>query len=235
MCCVDILMPTYNNDEFIGHALKSLLEQTHKEIRIFIIDDGSTDRTKEKVSAFTGSKVVYLTKKHGGIVSALNYGLKYVEADLVMRHDSDDLTERTKVEKQVGFLEENPHISAVGTWMKSVTVDGEIMSTGIRRDATDWKEVRNAYGEEVHGMVNASVMFRRDILQEFPTYSDKYLYAEDYDYWSRVTEHYRCSNIPEFLYFYRQHESQTYFKHRSTQKANFHRAIRACRRRRKLT
>jgi glycosyltransferase involved in cell wall biosynthesis len=93
---VSIITPTYNCGKYIHRLLDSVLSQTYKNIEMFVIDDGSTDNTKEIVEPYiekfvnVGKKLQYLRQENGGAASAINTGLKYIEGEYLVWPDADD-------------------------------------------------------------------------------------------------------------------------------------------------
>ena len=88
---VDIVMPVYNREKTVANAIESVLNQTHKNFRLIIIDDGSRDGTEEVCRKYLNDeRVVYHKILHGGISRALNAGISLATAEYIARQDSDD-------------------------------------------------------------------------------------------------------------------------------------------------
>ncbi len=105
---VSIIMPTYNCGDYIAESIRSVLEQTYPHWELIIIDDCSTDNTKEVVAPFTEDKRVRYVclEQNSGTAAARSKGLSLVQGDFVAFLDSDDLWVPQKLEKQLGFMEE---------------------------------------------------------------------------------------------------------------------------------
>jgi glycosyltransferase involved in cell wall biosynthesis len=90
---VDIVVDNFNYAAFVEEALRSALAQTHPNVRVIVVDDGSTDRSREILSTYT-DRVAVVLKGNGGQASALNAGLVHCEGDVVIFLDADDVLER---------------------------------------------------------------------------------------------------------------------------------------------
>lgn len=96
-----ILTPTYNRGKYLEDIFKVLQQQTNQNFEWLIVDDGSTDNTKEIVESFIESnklRIRYFCKENGGKHTAVNYGLKYISTKLTVILDSDDTFTNDAVE-----------------------------------------------------------------------------------------------------------------------------------------
>lgn len=99
---VSIIVPMYNVENYIEKCLNTLVNQTIEEIEIIIVNDGSTDNSKEKVKKFCKEypqKILYLEKENGGLSDARNYGMPYAKGEYIAFLDSDDYIELDTYEK----------------------------------------------------------------------------------------------------------------------------------------
>jgi len=86
-----IILPTYNRGDFISNAILSVLNQDYKYWELIVVDDGSTDNTREIISTFNDSRITYLYKKHEERSIARNYGISFAHGDYICFLDSDDI------------------------------------------------------------------------------------------------------------------------------------------------
>ena len=123
---ISILIPTYNVGAWIDEAIKSIIEQTYKKIEIIIIDDYSTDNTREKIQnlARTDSRIkIIYNKENQKIVKSLNQGLLLAKGQYIARFDGDDIAAPDRIEKQLHYLEAND-LDIVGCQMHSINEIG---------------------------------------------------------------------------------------------------------------
>lgn len=110
-----VLIPAYNEAGYIGETLDSFLAADYPpaKLDIVVIDDGSTDATREEARAYAASGVTVLTKENGGKHSALNYGLSRTEGPLVLTVDADSVIAPDAIREIVRSLEANPDAGAI--------------------------------------------------------------------------------------------------------------------------
>lgn len=102
MIKVSVIVPAYNVENYIEKCLESLVNQTLEEIEIIVVNDGSTDNTKQKIEEFLAKypeKIKYLEKENGGLSDARNFGIPYAEGKYIGFVDSDDYVEKDMFEE----------------------------------------------------------------------------------------------------------------------------------------
>ena len=119
MPLISVIMPTYNHASFIKEALDSIKKQTFRDYEIIVIDDGSTDNTKEILENYAGIR--YLLLEHGGVAAARNAALKVAGGKWIAFLDSDDLWKEDKLQKQVDYLHLHPECRIVYTKFSNFT------------------------------------------------------------------------------------------------------------------
>lgn len=101
MIKISVIVPVYNVEKYIDKCLKSLVNQTLKDIEIIVVNDGSPDNSQKIIDTYTKKykNVKSYIKKNGGISDARNYGLKYAKGEYISFVDSDDYIDLTMMEK----------------------------------------------------------------------------------------------------------------------------------------
>ena len=110
---ISIIIPTYNRASYIEEALDSIKKQTFTDYEIIVVDDGSTDNTKEILDKYKGIRCIYL--EHVGIAGARNTAVKAAKGKWIAFLDSDDLWKEDKLLKQVDYLHLHPDCRIVYT------------------------------------------------------------------------------------------------------------------------
>ena len=114
---VSVVMPVYNTERYVAHAVQSVLSQTFEDFEFIILDDGSVDRSMHIIQevAENDDRIRFFPLEHQGYVSLLRRGLKHCRGEFIARMDSDDISTPDRFEKQVDFLRVNPDVVAVGS------------------------------------------------------------------------------------------------------------------------
>lgn len=108
---VSVIMPVHNGEKYIREALESIFNQTYTNIEVTVIDDGSTDRTKEIIE-MTGKNIRYFFHEKSGIAISMNKGVSESKGEFISFLDSDDIWDKNKTEMQISFMLQNPEIVA---------------------------------------------------------------------------------------------------------------------------
>lgn len=205
---VSIVMPAYNAEKFIREAIDSILNQTFRDFELIILNDGSKDSTRETIESYADERIVLINKENEGVARTLNAGLQIARGKYIWRHDADDISLPGKLEKQVVFLENHPHIALCATQVAFMTERGKV-AWSKRQPKNDW------LGEKNHRVVkfedfnpfspitHGTVLFRSSILESVPSYREAFITSEDIDMWLRMMEHAELAVINECLSLHR--------------------------------
>ena len=183
---VDIVMPVYNREKTVANAIESVLNQTHKNFRLIIVDDGSRDRTEEVCRKYLNDeRVVYHKVLHGGISRALNAGISLATAEYIARQDSDDEWMPWHLDFLLNELELNDKLDIIGS---KVEADKTKLQGGIKRN-----NFNNLSGEELwfklayKNMFNHStVIYKKSAVIEAGGYDPECDGFEDWHLWARM-------------------------------------------------
>jgi len=202
---VSVILPVWNGQSFVADAIASVLLQSFKDFELLVLDDGSDDNSLEICQQFTDPRIRVISHpERQGIVKTLNRGIAISAGKYIARIDSDDLAVSSRFEKQIQFLEAHSDYGLVGSWMETF---------GERK--TTWKYPTGDTSIRLAMLFNSpfghpSVMFRKDWERGAPGYYDEeFAYAEDFEYWVRISALWKCENLPEVLTLYRTHPSQS--------------------------
>lgn len=203
MTFVSVLLPVHNGARYIESATRSILDQTHRDLELVVVDDGSTDGSAEIVSALSDCRVRLIRNERNlGLPASLNRGLSAARAGIVARQDADDLSHPRRLEAQVAFLEANPAIGLLGTQAWLIDEDGRCKGSvahACAHESLIWELMFD------NAFVHTSVAFRREAVALHGGYDETSAYNEDYDLWVKLARTTRLANLPERLVAWRSH------------------------------
>ena len=202
---ISVVMSVYNGDKYLREAIESILNQTFNNFEFIIVNDGSEDGSLDIIKSYNDSRIVVVDQENTGLAIALNNGIQIAKGRYIARMDADDISDINRLEIQYNFLESNPEIGIVGTWITFIDDNGN--EIGKKKEPISPNEINNkilTYGCFNHG----TVMFRRDVFFKAGKYSDEYPEnppTEDFALWNRILRISSGANIPQYLYRLRMH------------------------------
>lgn len=190
---VSVIITAYNYDRYLERCLRSVLDQSlpKSQYEIIVVNDGSTDKTKEVLDNYTDIARVFHLEKNMGLSYARNYGIKKARGMFVVFVDADDYIQHDMLLIQKTFLTENNKLDAV-------SVDYYLVDErGTHLEHVNAEEKPIACG----------IMFRKDFLYDIGLYDESFRAREDEDLRIRFLQKYKIYNIILPLYRYRMHDS----------------------------
>jgi glycosyltransferase involved in cell wall biosynthesis len=122
---VSVILPTFNRADTLPRSIGSVLEQQHKNLELIVVDDGSTDRTRELVANISDPRIRYIwVDRNRGQSAARNVGISIARAELVAFQNSDDLWAREKLTRQLQALLDDPRLAGVYCDLRRHQLDG---------------------------------------------------------------------------------------------------------------
>ncbi len=199
---ISVIIPAYNSAHFLKDALDSVLAQTFRDLEVLVIDDGSTDNTRELVSSY-GGQLRYFYQQNSGVALARNRGIEESRARYIAFLDADDLWMPEKLERQFEALENGSEYRACYTNFTTVASDlTPLEGNSSSRKSSGLADLLlrgNVVGTP------STVFCERLLLEATGGFDPSLSQCADWDMWMRMTA------LTEFFYFeepmvaYRQH------------------------------
>jgi amino acid adenylation domain-containing protein len=182
---VSVIIPAYNSARFLPEAIESVLRQTYSVFEIVVVDDGSTDETREICDRYPTVKYIYQTNQ--GIVGARNTGLHNSKGEYLIFFDSDDLLLPNAVEIGVNAFNVHPEVGFVfGNYiLQSINPDGSYSTAEIYDNHQEIANYENILAGKLK-LQCACVLFRRAAVEAVGGFDQNAKAAEDYNLFLRV-------------------------------------------------
>lgn len=193
---ITVLMPVYNAESYLREAIDSIFNQSFTNFEFLIINDASTDSSKNIILSYKDPRIRYFeNKKNLGVARTLNKGLRLAKGKYIARMDADDISFPTRLEKQVEFMDKHPGIAVCGTWLKAIFDT----KSEIWKVPDDFETIRCLM--LFHSVIyHPTVIIRTEIIKKYNfQYKTTYPYAEDYELWLRIAKNSLLANLPEVL------------------------------------
>lgn len=222
---LSVLMPVYNCEDYVAEAVTSILLQSFRDFELIVINDGSTDATARivELAAESDSRVRLVSRENRGITASLNEALGLAQGELIARMDGDDVAVPKRFALQTQFLDANPDCGVVGGQMLFTDPEGRALTT--MHFPLEHTAIVETFFNGASSIGHPTVVFRRGLAEEVGGYSDKFIHAEDVDFFLRMAERMQIVNLPDILIRYRQHLKSIGRTHAKVQAESHYRAI----------
>jgi glycosyltransferase involved in cell wall biosynthesis len=181
---VSVVIPNYNHTRYLGGAIRSALSQGLPPLEVIVVDDGSTDNSREAVEPF-GAKVRYLCQSNQGLAAARNTGIRAARGDLVGFLDADDQWTPDFLEEMLSLVAENPGASVY--YCCAHTIDEEdrplpqvLGGPPVAPEAMRQKLLRANF------LIPSTIVMRRDVVAAAGFFDERLRSCEDWDLWLRL-------------------------------------------------
>ena len=217
---VSVLMPVYNNIQYLKDSIDSVLNQTYGDFEFIILDDGSEEPVYDLVNSYDDPRIVLDRNDNNlGLTKSLNICLDMAKGKIMARHDGDDISLPTRFEEQIKMFE--GHDGLVSTWGKSIDTEGNViteygrfMDDLIKHTGEYIKDYMLKGGRSI--ILGPSVMYAREVFEKIGYYDEYFYFSQDYSYWLRALQHFDLKVVDKILYHHRSNptRARTVMPHR---------------------
>lgn len=210
---VVVIMPVYNGSNYMREAIDSALNQTYKNVEVVVINDGSTDGGKtDTIAKSYGDKIKYFVKENGGVSSALNFGIKYIQDNYKDAYfcwlSHDDKYTPEKIEKEVKALKGHNKTTVVFSNFSLFDDKGTIFAVTHSEERIKEDQFKGIY-PVLKGMVNGdTILVHQDVFNKCGYFDEVNTNAADYRMWLKVFAEFDHVFLKEPLSLYRIHDQQ---------------------------
>ncbi|MDD2720463.1 MAG: glycosyltransferase [Gallionella sp.] len=213
---VSVIIPSFNCELYIAETITSVLNQTHPDIELIVVDDGSTDRTREIVASF-GSSVRLIAQQNSGRCAARNRGIRAATGEFICLLDHDDYWYPKKVAAQLAVFERYPeaggvysgylpwHADVDGRYPAPETIDRTAELDEVNEELSGW--IYHHFLIDIY-MLTSAAMFRAEVFDKCGAFVESLSYSEDWELWLRISREFQLISLRRPMTLYRQHPEQ---------------------------
>jgi len=220
---ISVVIPVYNAEGYILEALRSVCEQTYRNLEIIVLDDGSTDRSKALIESVEDERIQLVSRENRGLIATLNEGITLSSGDYIARMDADDICLANRFAKQLEYLQSQNKVGVVFTGIEYINANGDVMRKKVSNETRKIESVEFLFTCPVchpTAMFNMGVLAKSDI-QYDPAF-DK---TEDFELWTRLSNITQIGILSEVLFQYRIHSESITSKNSTEQRKTASKAI----------
>ncbi|SEM69178.1 Glycosyl transferase family 2 [bacterium A37T11] len=201
---ITVFMAAYNTERYIGEAVESILNQSFEDFELLIVNDGSTDRTREVVLQFTDSRIKLIDNPSNmGLTYTRNVALTEARGNYIAVLDSDDIALPNRLKRQYDEMQSRPELALLGSQSFIIDSQGKLEDENLNiKVGAELVKVTLLFNNTY---VNSSVMFKTDVFRELKGYRE-FAPVEDYEFFLRISDRYAVDNLDEHLVKYRRHD-----------------------------
>ena len=215
---VSVIIPFYNGVDWLGEAVQSVLDQTYTNIEIIVVNDGSQDDMTSFLESY-GDKVLYIRQENQGPAAARNNGISHATGDYIAFEDADDVWLPSKLEKQIGFMEERGFMWSHTGYYNWWPIEGKLV---VVNNYNDYDDMRRQIKVSCR-IATPSVVVNRKVLDNHPQirFLQDLRVGEDTAFYSQLSQLYSLALIQEPLLKVRMRSNKSYknvikrFEHRA--------------------
>ena len=211
-----VSMPAYNTGKFITQAIKSVLDQNGVNLELIVVDDCSDDNTLQIIRSIDDPRLrIFANKKRMGIGYCHNLVLDKSKAPFIVHVDSDDFIMPGALQKMYLKIKDNDNLGQVHGFYFIVNDKGSASRHEFRRRKKNYLKIAKPEIDYKNLLLTSAWImnhlrtYRKEVLLDLGKFNENLTYGIDYDMALRIINKYKIELIPEMVYLYRKHQSNT--------------------------
>lgn len=214
---VTVLMSVYNEEKYLREAIDSILNQTFENFEFLIINDGSTDFSRDIILSYDDPRIRLLdNEKNMGLTRSLNKGLTLAKGEYIARMDADDISTPDRLEKQITYMDTHPEKALLGGSAIVIDSKGNTMTRWhhpAEPELLRWLLLFD------NPFIHSAAMLRSTVLQKNRLNYDYTLsHAQDYDLWQKICQFSSVANLADVVIYRREHQENISARNSQEQK-----------------
>lgn len=201
---ITVIMAVYNGERYLREAIDSILSQTYDQFELLVINDGSTDGSREILESYDDWRIRVIHTKNNGLASSLRLAVNNARGNYIARMDHDDICMQDRLKIQKRYMDEHPDVVICYSLVDCIDSRGNVQAVNVGEGYSDieikWLMIWQNF------LYHSSVMIRVKVLRKFKlNYRPKMDQAEDFDLWGRLSRVGNFLFIKKALVKYRMH------------------------------
>lgn len=209
---ISIIIPVYNGENYLQEAIDSALAQTYKACEVIVVDDGSTDKTKEIMDSY-GDKIVSLHKNNGGVSSALNLGIHHMRGEYFAWLSHDDLLKENACEIYMDMLKNNEPETVIYANYDLINDKGKVYGFTEYEKRHSKRKLELSVYPVILGYVNGcALLVHKSHFERVGEFDETLRITQDNEMWFRIFRNSKirfCSTIVSSKRYHPEQDSQT--------------------------
>ena len=199
MAKISVLMAVYNCAQYLPESIESILNQTVRNFEFIIIDDGSDGSVANVLNRYNDQRLRKIRlNENMGLTKCLNIALDLAEGDIFVRHDGDDIALPERLEKEILLLK--GRVGLVSCWAEPIDQNGNIADDPwIQEDSRQSVQDIERMLPRKNCILSPGAIFTREVFNRIGYFDPEVKYAQDYNYWIRLTRQFMINIVPEVL------------------------------------
>ena len=201
MPLISVIMPAYNAERTIMESIHSVQRQTLADFELIVINDGSTDRTLDRITTVKDPRLQVHSYERGRSTMARNRGISHAKAEFIAMIDADDLWTPDKLKAQFDALQKHPDSGVAYSWTIFIDEDGNFLSPDSQVFCEGY-----VYPDILTGFFlsnGSNAMIRRSCLESVGEYNTQLETTYDWHYWAKAASMCRFVLVPRYQVLYR--------------------------------
>jgi glycosyltransferase involved in cell wall biosynthesis len=205
---ITVLMSIYNGEHFVKESIFSVLNQSFKEFEFIIINDGSTDGSKNIIREFSilDKRIRLIDKKNTGLTKSLNLGIDMAKGEWIARIDADDICEPKRLEAQYSYAKLNKSVILIGSNFTMINYNG--LKFKAYKYPNQHSQLKKILLKKKTSFPHSSFFIKNQSIKKIHGYNERMKRSQDYDLCLRLSEIGKIACIQESLVRIRKHKYQ---------------------------
>lgn len=224
MCKVTVIMAVFNGQNFLGEAIKSILNQSLYDWELICVDDGSTDNSKSIIEEYDDERIRYFYQQNSGSpAKGRNLAISKAKGEFISFIDQDDIYHPESLSKRVEYLENNSNLDMVYSDCLVISENGDHVSDSIINYTQKKPYSGDIFSKLFMGIFIPiqGVMLRKTILDDVGVFDETLVGTDDYHLWLRITYDHEIGFLKDSLASWREH-SRSLSKRQITMDESFY-------------